>query len=61
MLPYEQINTDHLDVAMYWGKDNYIGECSVPLSEFELAEEQENVLQVGFVSLRIIAVERKVV
>ena len=46
---------------MYWGKDNYIGECSVPLSEFELAEEQENVLQVGFVSLRIIAVERKVV
>ena len=53
MLPYEKIKTDNLDVAMYWGKDNYIGECSIPLSEFELAEEQENVLQVGFVGLRI--------
>lgn len=53
MLPYEKIKTDHLDVAMYWGKNNYIGECSVPLSEFELTEEQENVLQVGFVGLCI--------
>ena len=61
MLPYDEIKTDNLDVAMYWGKDNYIGECSVPLSEFELAEEHENVLQVGFVGLLLCAVERKVV
>lgn len=46
LIPCKDITTDNLDIAMYWGRDNYIGECSVPLTELVFDEENENVLQV---------------
>lgn len=46
---------------MYWGKDNYIGECSVPLSELLVTEEQDNVLQVRDLPCCSCVVKRKVV
>ena len=46
IIPFEKFRSGIVNIAMYYGKDNYVGECSVKMEDMMYTDEKETVLQV---------------
>ena len=46
IIPFEKFRSGIVNIAMYYGNDNYVGECSVKMEDMMYTDEKETVLQV---------------